>query len=124
MTTGWHFGVLISEIIMQVFSKFRNCSVKHFFKILNFSHFYIKEFRDPSSFECRTKAQSLAEEYWALYNSDIRQESDCRILPYPIAVDKVEGKVSALDPPYDQFPDVGGSVLGKKSGIIPSKVTT
>ena len=83
-------------------------------------------FRHPASAECWKTVHKLTTDYWSLYTRQDGNVEGCdtRVLPYPIAVDPSDGRVVPLEPPYNEFPDVGGSVVGKSSGIIPSKVTT
>ena len=35
-----------------------------------------------------------------------------------------DGKITALDSPWDCFPDTTANVLGQKSGYLPGKLTT
>ena len=42
--------------------------------------------------------------------------SECRV--------DEEGNVTALEPPWDCFPDTSAPVLGSKSGVFPEKLTT
>ena len=62
-------------------------------------------------------------EFWDLYTAEEPQHSDTHMMPYPINVDE-EGNVTALDEPWNCFPDTSASVLGAKSGMLPDKITT
>ena len=48
------------------------------------------------------------------------------MLPYPISVDSETGDVTALESPWDCFPDTCANVLGHKSYMpqLPIKLTT
>ena len=77
----------------------------------------------PESDDCLAKVKDTTQEFWNVYTADEPQHSDVHMLPYPINVDE-EGNVTALDAPWDCFPDTSASVLGAKSGMLPEKVTT
>lgn len=77
----------------------------------------------PESAECLEMIKSKSSEFWDLYTGDEPQHSDVHLLPYPIQVDS-EGNVSALEAPFDCFPDTSAKVLGSKSGYLPEKLTT
>ena len=51
------------------------------------------------------------------------EHSDVHLLPYPVNVD-MDGNVTALEAPWDCFPDTSAPVLGAKSGVFPEKLTT
>ena len=77
----------------------------------------------PESDDCLAKVKDTTQEFWNVYTADEPQHSDVHMLPYPINVDE-EGNVTALDAPWDCFPDTSASVLGAKSGMLPDKITT
>ncbi len=79
--------------------------------------------RNPSSDECLEKVREVSAANWENYTADEPNHSDVHILPYPIKVDN-EGNVSALDEPWNCFPDTTASVIGIKSGYLPAKLTT
>jgi phospholipase D1/2 len=80
-------------------------------------------FQNPSSEECLQKVREISGAYWEAYTADEPQHSEVHILPYPVQVDN-EGNVSALEAPWNCFPDTSASVLGCKSGYLPAKLTT
>ena len=84
---------------------------------------YNKAFQSPESDECMKIVREIAEGFSEVYNAEEPQHSDIHLLPYPINVDGM-GNVTSLDPPLDCFPDTEASVLGAKSGYLPSKLTT
>ena len=65
----------------------------------------------------------MTEEYWRHYTAPEPEASDVHMLPYPIHVTK-SGRVEPLPEPFDCFPDTRASVLGKRSGFLPIKLTT
>ena len=84
---------------------------------------YDKAHLQPESDDCLAKVKDTTKEFWNVYTADEPQHSDVHMLPYPINVDE-EGNVTALDAPWDCFPDTSASVLGAKSGMLPDKITT
>ena len=89
------------------------------------AHFggYDEAFLNPSSNECLDSVKQITQNFWELYTAEEPEHSDVHALPYPINVD-AEGNISALEPPWDCFPDTAASVLGQKSGFLPVKMTT
>ncbi len=80
-------------------------------------------YADPSSDDCLAKVREVTEAFWADYTAEEPKQCEAHMLPYPVTVDE-EGHVSALESPFDRFPDTQASVLGKRSGYLPSKLTT
>jgi phospholipase D1/2 len=80
-------------------------------------------YSNPASDECMAKVRETTGGFWELYTADEPQHSDVHALPYPINVDE-EGNVTALETPWDCFPDTSAQVLGCKSGYLPEKLTT
>ena len=98
----------------------------HTFRMALWSaHFggYDEAYLNPSSDDCLSKVQETSQAFWQLYTADEPEHSDCHVLPYPINVDE-EGNVTALEAPFDCFPDTSASILGQKSGYLPEKLTT
>ena len=62
-------------------------------------------------------------EYWRHYTALMPEASDVHMIPYPINV-TASGRVGPLPAPFDCFPDTKASVLGKRSGYLPKKLTT
>lgn len=80
-------------------------------------------FLQPESLECVRRLNRIAEEYWDLYACDTL---DCdlpgHLLSYPIQVTR-SGEVTEL-PGFEHFPDTKARVLGSKSEMLPSILTT
>lgn len=74
-----------------------------------------ESFKRPESLECVRRIRSLGEQNWRQYISDEATEMKAHLLKYPVEVDKT-GKVKSI-PGCDQFPDVGGNILGTFVGI-------
>ena len=81
------------------------------------------EYANPASEECLAKVREVSREFWDLYTADEPMHSDVHALPYPVNVDE-GGNVTALESPWNCFPDSNASVLGCKSGYLPEKLTT
>eukprot|EP00249_Psilotum_nudum_P022037 c28350_g2_i1 orf=854-3484(+) len=78
-------------------------------------------FLKPWSLECVRRVNSIAKGYWKQYTAEEVTEMKGHLLAYPIKVED-NGKVVAL-PGWEQFPDVGGRVLGSSS-TLPDNLTT
>ncbi|KAF3440357.1 hypothetical protein FNV43_RR18641 [Rhamnella rubrinervis] len=79
-------------------------------------------FKDPESRECVKKVNSIAEDNWKRYTAEGFTSLQGHLLKYPVEVD-ADGKVGPL-PGHENFPDVGGSVLGAPAMAIPDVLTT
>ena len=93
------------------------------------SHFggFKEEFQNPDTKECLDLVRKISLQHWYDYTSNSStgpKHSNVHAMPYPYNISTNSGKVMAMDPPFDFFPDTGGYVLGKRSGIIPGEVTT
>ena len=92
----------------------------HTFRMALWSaHFggYDEAYLNPASDDCLGKVREMSDGFWEIYTQDEPQHSDCHILPYPINVDG-NGKVTALDEPWNCFPDTIAPVLGEKSSKL------
>ncbi|PIN01375.1 Phospholipase D1 [Handroanthus impetiginosus] len=78
-------------------------------------------FKDPESLDCVKYINSIAEDNWKRYTSDQFTPLQGHILKYPVEVD-ANGKVNPL-PGHENFPDVGGKVLGAPNNL-PDALTT
>ncbi|KAI3861122.1 hypothetical protein MKX03_003162 [Papaver bracteatum] len=78
-------------------------------------------FREPQTPECVKRVNELAEENWKLYVSTKNEEMKGHLMRYPVKVGK-DGKVKPL-PEYENFPDVGGKILGAPT-TLPDALTT
>lgn len=79
-------------------------------------------FKEAHSLECVKSVNRIAEDNWEKYVAEEYSPLQGHLLRYPVNVDK-EGKVSSL-PGYEQFPDVGGKVLGAQTASLPDALTT
>ncbi|KAL0350269.1 UNVERIFIED_CONTAM: Phospholipase D delta [Sesamum radiatum] len=79
-------------------------------------------FKEPETLECVKRVNEVGEDNWKRYTSDDFTQLQGHLLKYPVAVD-VDGNVNPL-PGYENFPDVGGRVLGAHSPTIPDVLTT
>jgi phospholipase D1/2 len=84
---------------------------------------YHPDIEEPGSDACLKTVRRIAADFWEVYTGEVPQDSLVHLLPYPIRVLK-NGKVKALDPPWDKFPDSTAPVLGCKSSYLPAKLTT
>jgi len=81
------------------------------------------EIRSPQTRECIEKVQEISSEYWERYKDDDGEHEDVKLLRYPVNIDD-DGVVSALDEPFNCFPDTTAPILGAKSNCMPPKLTT
>ncbi|KAI3701129.1 hypothetical protein L2E82_45774 [Cichorium intybus] len=72
-------------------------------------------FTQPESLECVRHVRSLSEANWKQFASDQVSEMRGHLLKYPVEVDR-RGKVKSL-PGFENFPDVGGQIVGSFLGI-------
>ncbi|XP_038723228.1 phospholipase D delta-like [Tripterygium wilfordii] len=79
-------------------------------------------FIEPESLKCVKTVNEIAEENWKRYADPNFSLLQGHLLKYPIRVD-ADGKVGPL-PGYEEFPDVGGKVLGGHSVSLPDVLTT
>ena len=79
-------------------------------------------FKEPESMECVKMVNKIAEDNWKRYTDAEFKLLQGHLLMYPVQVDK-DGKVSPL-PGQENFPDVGGKVLGAFAAHLPDTLTT
>lgn len=79
-------------------------------------------FNEPEEPECVHKVNEVAKDNWDRYTWDEFTELQGHLLKYPVEVD-ADGNVNPL-PGHENFPDVGGRVLGAPSPTIPDILTT
>lgn len=79
-------------------------------------------FEEPETLECVRKVNGIAEDNWNRFTADEFTTLQGHLLRYPVLVDG-DGKVSPL-PGHENFPDVGGKIIGSHSTAIPDVVTT
>lgn len=79
-------------------------------------------FKEAETLECVKLVNEVAEENWKRFTADNFTPLQGHLLKYPIEVD-VDGKVGPL-PGHENFPDVGGKVLGVHSPTLPDILTT
>lgn len=79
-------------------------------------------FKDPEALECVKRVNEVAEDNWKRYTADEFTELQGHLLKYPLHID-VDGKVGSL-PGYENFPDLGGKIIGAHSTTLPDILTT
>ncbi|KAL8134788.1 phospholipase D delta [Apium graveolens] len=79
-------------------------------------------FATPETLECVKRVNGVAEDNWKRYTTENFTPLQGHILKYPLQID-VDGKVGSL-PGHENFPDVGGKVIGAHSTGIPDILTT
>ncbi|KAI5428863.1 phospholipase D gamma 1 [Lathyrus oleraceus] len=67
-------------------------------------------FLQPESLECVRKVRAIGEMNWKQFATSEVSEMRGHLLKYPVDVDR-KGKVRSL-PGYEEFPDVGGKIVG------------
>ncbi|GAV56681.1 C2 domain-containing protein/PLDc domain-containing protein/PLD_C domain-containing protein/PLDc_2 domain-containing protein [Cephalotus follicularis] len=78
-------------------------------------------FKEPESLDCVKCVNKIAEDNWKRFTADEFTPLHGHLLKYPVAVDG-NGKVGAL-PGQENFPDVGGKVIGSRT-TLPDALTT
>ncbi|XP_077231163.1 phospholipase D delta-like [Tasmannia lanceolata] len=79
-------------------------------------------FKEPHSLECVKHVNEMAEDNWRRFTAEEYTKLCGHLLRYPVKVD-ADGKVDPLDG-HENFPDVGGKVLGAYSSSLPDALTT
>ncbi|KAG6647222.1 hypothetical protein CIPAW_07G063600 [Carya illinoinensis] len=79
-------------------------------------------FEEPESLECVKTVNEIAYDNWNRFSTAEFTLLKGHLLQYPMIVD-ADGTVSPL-PGYENFPDVGGRVLGSHSTTVPDILTT
>ncbi|XP_041020111.1 phospholipase D delta [Juglans microcarpa x Juglans regia] len=79
-------------------------------------------FEEPESLKCVKTVSEIAEENWVRYSTAEFTPLQGHLLQYPMHVD-ADGTVGPL-PGHENFPDVGGRVLGSHSARVPDALTT
>ncbi len=82
-----------------------------------------ESYATPASDECLAKVREVTSAAWEAYTAEEPSNVPCQMLPYPVKV-AADGEVTALEEPFNCFPDTSAKVLGKKSGFLPVKLTT
>ncbi|CAA3025109.1 phospholipase D delta-like [Olea europaea subsp. europaea] len=77
--------------------------------------------KEPGSLDCVKYVNRIAETNWKKYVADEFTPLQGHLLKYPVDID-VNGKVNPL-PSHENFPDVGGKVLGAPTNL-PDALTT
>lgn len=81
-----------------------------------------KGFVEPEELECVRTVNQIAEDNWKKFTAQEFAELQGHLIKYPLQVDN-DGKVSPL-PDYENFPDVGGKIIGAHSMALPDTLTT
>ncbi|XP_010531126.1 PREDICTED: phospholipase D delta-like [Tarenaya hassleriana] len=79
-------------------------------------------FVEAGEVECVKSVNRIAEDNWRKFISPEFTELQGHLIKYPLLVDS-DGKVSPL-PDYENFPDVGGKIIGAHSMTLPDTLTT
>ncbi|RZR79090.1 hypothetical protein BHM03_00004664 [Ensete ventricosum] len=72
-------------------------------------------FREPQTVECVRHVNKVAEFNWQCYASPEIKEMNGHLMRYPVKVER-DGRVGPL-PGHENFPDVGGKILGAHSTL-------
>ena len=80
--------------------------------------------RYPGTIECVTRVKEFAYHNWQMYNGPKGSSTPGNLLAYPINV-MADGTLENLSD-VSHFPDFPGDcrVMGKKSAMLPQKLTT
>ncbi|CAH9088311.1 unnamed protein product [Cuscuta epithymum] len=79
-------------------------------------------FNEPGKLECVNRVNEVARGNWRKYTDDKFHTLQGHLLHYPLDVD-ADGKVCPL-PGSENFPDLGGKVIGTPSAALPDVLTT
>ncbi|KAH0718339.1 hypothetical protein KY290_014931 [Solanum tuberosum] len=79
-------------------------------------------FKEPEALTCVRRVNEVAEGNWKSYTAENFTQLQGHLLKYPIHVG-TDGKVGPL-PEFENFPDVGGRILGNHAPTIPDILTT
>ncbi|KAG7034062.1 Phospholipase D delta [Cucurbita argyrosperma subsp. argyrosperma] len=79
-------------------------------------------FNEPETLECVRRVNGVAEDNWKRFTADEFTTLQGHLLRYPVLVDG-DGRVTPL-PGHENFPDVGGKIIGSHSAAIPDVLTT
>ncbi|KAI7745918.1 hypothetical protein M8C21_005546 [Ambrosia artemisiifolia] len=79
-------------------------------------------YKDAESLECVKKVNKVAEKNWELFTKDEFSTLQGHILKYPLQIG-ADGTVDSL-PGYENFPDLGGKIIGAHSTTLPDILTT
>ncbi|BFG40093.1 hypothetical protein CerSpe_263670 [Prunus speciosa] len=81
-------------------------------------------FLEPESVKCIRKVNQIAEKHWDLFSCEtLDGDLPGHLLSYPIRVAAANGEITEL-PGTEYFPDTKARVLGSKSELLPSILTT
>ncbi|MCE0482556.1 hypothetical protein HAX54_041415 [Datura stramonium] len=79
-------------------------------------------FEEPEALTCVRRVNKVAEDNWKSYTAEDFTPLQGHLLKYPIHVG-ADGKIGPL-PGYENFPDLGGKILGNHAPAIPDVLTT
>ncbi|XP_071710398.1 phospholipase D delta-like [Rutidosis leptorrhynchoides] len=79
-------------------------------------------YKEGETLECVRRVNQVAEDNWKRYIADEFSELQGHILKYPLQIN-AEGKVDCL-PGSENFPDLGGKIIGAHSTTLPDILTT
>ncbi|QHO25352.1 Phospholipase D beta [Arachis hypogaea] len=72
-------------------------------------------FFQPESLECVSRVRTMGELNWKQYSAKEVSEMRGHLMKYPVDVDR-KGKIKPI-PGFEEFPDVGGKIVGSCFGI-------
>ncbi|KAL3527259.1 hypothetical protein ACH5RR_011915 [Cinchona calisaya] len=85
-------------------------------------HKEVEHYEEPQTLECVKRVNEVAGDNWKKYADETFISLQGHLLKYPVQVE-ADGKVGPL-PGCENFPDVGGRILGSHSPAIPDILTT
>lgn len=80
-----------------------------------------KNFKEPETLKCVREVNKIAEDNWTRFTTDEFTPLQGHLLKYPVKIDE-NGKISSL-PGQENFPDVGGKIVGCPTNL-PDALTT
>ncbi|CAI9117016.1 OLC1v1018324C1 [Oldenlandia corymbosa var. corymbosa] len=80
-----------------------------------------ESFMKPESLECVKHVNQIAKDNWEKFTAEEFTPLEGHLLRYPLEID-ADGKVNSL-PGHENFPDVGGKILGAHT-TLPDALTT
>lgn len=79
-------------------------------------------YKEGETLECVKRVNEIAETNWKRYADDEFSELQGHIMKYPLQIG-ADGSVESL-PGYENFPDLGGKIIGAHSTTLPDILTT
>ncbi|KAI3784546.1 hypothetical protein L1987_43646 [Smallanthus sonchifolius] len=79
-------------------------------------------YKKAEALECVRRVNEVAEDNWKRYTTNEFSKLQGHIIKYPLQIG-VDGNVCSL-PGYENFPDLGGKIIGAHSTTLPDILTT